>query len=106
MDTYQLEIDPVSLALTKPLTQWGVPMMAFYSNGVLCFLAWTFLQTFFQKPLWLTVLFLLIFIVAHFYMAWVTFRDPFGLNVFWINLTRFKSHVTYSFWNNTESYSP
>jgi type IV secretory pathway VirB3-like protein len=106
MENYQLETDAVSLALTRPLTQWGVPLMAFYSNGVLCFLAWTLLQTLFQQPLWLTVFFLLVFIVVHLAMAWMIFHDPFGLTVFWINMARFKSHATRSFWDHTESYAP
>lgn len=106
MDTYQLETDHLSLALTKPLTQFGVPLIAFYSNGVMCFLAWTMLQAIFQKTLWLTLFFILLFGVLHLAMAWMTFRDPFGLSIFWANATRFKKHVTFSLWNNTDSYSP
>jgi type IV secretory pathway VirB3-like protein len=106
MDTYHLESDAVSLVLTRPLTQFGVPFVAFYSNGVLCFLAWTVLQAIFQQTLWLTVFFLAVFILSHIAMAWMVFRDPFGLSIFWINATRFKKHSTYSFWNHTDSYSP
>ncbi|MCD6040279.1 MAG: Type secretory pathway, VirB3-like protein [Gammaproteobacteria bacterium] len=106
MEFYQLESDRLSRALTKPLTQFGVPLMAFYLNGVLYFLAWTMLQIFFQQPLMLTIVLGALFCVTHLAMAWMTFRDPFGLSIFWMNITHFKQHTTFSWWNNTDSYAP
>ncbi len=106
MDNYQLESDNVSLALTRPLTQFGVPLLAFYSNGVACFLAWTLFQAVFQQAFWLTLFFILFFIINHLTMMWITLHDSFGLNIFWMNATRFTKHANSSLWNNTDSFAP
>jgi type IV secretory pathway VirB3-like protein len=103
---HQLETDIVALGLTKPATHLGVPLVAFYLNGMVCFLGWMFFQAISDLGFIGILLFIVLFIAIHLVMAWLTFQDPFGLKIAGLNFTTFGKHLNHRFWNNTDSFSP
>jgi len=103
---YQLEMDNLAVGLTKPATYLGVPLLAFYFNGLTCFLCWMLVQAFSDLGFMSILLFVILFMIVHLMMAWLTFQDPFGLQIAWLNFTIFRKHMSHPFWNNTDSFSP
>lgn len=59
-----------------------------------------------QQGIGTFIIFFLIFLIAHLIMVWITFKDDFGLRIFWINKTQFEKHNHFELWNNTDSFSP
>jgi type IV secretory pathway VirB3-like protein len=105
-ENYQLETDDLAVSLTKPPRQFGVPLVAYYLNCMLCFLGGMLMASVMQNGLSAVVLFGTFFLLSHITMALLTFRDPFGLHIFWLNLTEFRKHANFTLWRNTDSYSP
>lgn len=104
---YELEVTDLAVGLTKPPTKFGVPLVPFYLSIIVCFFAWMFYQTL-SGSTNIFSLFAFIFLWALIYtvMAYVTFKDPFGLSIAWLNLTAFRKHSTHAFWGNTDTYAP
>jgi type IV secretory pathway VirB3-like protein len=104
--TYELEIDLVAVALTKPATQFGVPQLAFYSNLLICLLGWMVYQAVSGGTgIFSTVMAISLGFFFHAAMYFMTFHDPFGLTIAWLNATHFRKHPTRSIWGNTDSFS-
>ena len=106
MEAYSLECDHISLGLTRPATQFGVPLVAFYFNVMASFLGWMVMESVLIQKMAVTLGCMALFLMCHLTMAWMTFKDPFGLRIFWLNLMSFRQHATFSHWNNTDSYAP
>jgi len=101
MEAYQSSADSLAVGLTKPATQFGVPLVAFYSNVMI-----SFLLVMFFHSLTSVILFLALFAVLHVWMVWQTFRDPFGLQLAWLNFTLFKTQMNAKLWRYTDSFAP
>lgn len=102
----QLEMDLLAVGLTKPATQFGVPLVAFYFNLMACFLGVIFSQSFFSSFFIAMVLCVGLFVFLHMLMAFVTFKDAFGLQIAWLNITHFRQSIHFKLWNNTDSFCP
>jgi len=103
----ELEIDHLAIGLTKPAMRMGVPMIPFFMSILLCFFGWMFYQAASGSTSLLTmIVFALLWCVVYFAMLYLTFHDPFGLKIVWINLLYFRKHQTHVFWGHTDSYKP
>lgn len=106
-ERYELEADHLARGLTKPPTKFGIPMLAFYLNIMGCLFGWMLFQAITGATGLLSILAFVFLGAAIFvFMSVITFLDPFGLKLAWINLTEFRRNKTYSFWGNTDSYQP
>lgn len=103
---YQLATDYLAVSLTKPPRQFGVPLAAYYFNCMICFLGGMLVSSFTQQGLIVVILFVALFLCVHVTMVMMTFRDVFGLHIFWMNLTQFKKHSNFVFWGHTDAFSP
>ena len=103
---YKLQTDHLALSLTKPAKQFGVPLVAFYFNCMGSFLGCMLLITITQQGLPIFITFTLMFFIVHLTMVWITFKDAFGLRIFWIHVMHFKKHTHFRKWGNTDSFSP
>lgn len=106
-EKYPLEIDSLAVGLTRPATIRGVPLYAFYLSVFSCLLGCMYFQAF-TGSLGLKglIIFFGIWVFIYTYMFFITYSDPYGLSIIWLNLTNFRKNQTFSFWNNTDSFAP
>ncbi|MBV9575246.1 MAG: VirB3 family type IV secretion system protein [Gammaproteobacteria bacterium] len=104
---YVLEETLLAVGLTKPPTKLGVPLVSFYLSIIVCFFTWMAYQTFSGSTSMLSlIVFIICWVVVYSVMAYMTFRDPFGLSIAWVNFVSFRKHTTHAFWGNTDSFAP
>ncbi len=104
---YQLEMNELAIGLTKPSTKLGVPFAPFYLSIMICFFGWMFYQaTTGDTNLSGVITFIFVWLISFGGMLYITSKDIFGMNIFWMNFTKFPRHRTYEFWGNTDSYLP
>lgn len=105
-DDYALEIDHLAIGLTKPPVKFGVPLVAFYVNCMLCILGWMLIENIVHGGFATALAFLVLFLLIHFTMVIVCLRDAFGLRIAGLKFIFFPRNKTCVFWNNTDSYAP
>lgn len=103
----EIEVDSLSVALTKPPMKMGVPLIVFFGNIVTCFFAWMLYRSLFNDQGFLNcIVFFLIWCITHSVMYLITKKDKFGLNILWVNILHFRKTPNTTFWGNTDSYLP
>lgn len=103
---YQTAVDDLAVSLTKPATKLGVPFAPFYISIMLCFLGWMLYQLITGSTNMVGVMIIFfIWLICYGVMFYLTSRDIFGLDIFWMNFTQFQQHRSHGFWGNTDSYA-
>ena len=104
---YELESDPIATGLTRPPTKFGVPLVPFYMSILGCLFGWMLYQALSGTANVGSILvFIILWALIYSAMAFMTFNDPFGLTIAWLNFMHFRKHPTHAFWGNTDSYAP
>lgn len=107
MNECPLETDLLAVGLTKPSTKLGIPFSAFYLSMMFVFFSWLIYQSFTGNSGMITAFFFLCgWLGIYAVMFIITNKDVFGLNIIWVKIKYFRSHVNHSFWNHTDSYTP
>lgn len=107
MHESDIEMDHLALGLTKPPTKLGIPMTALYLSILLCLMGWMVYQVVTADTGITSILiFVAVWLVSYASLFYLTFNDPFGLNIFWLNCSVFRRHVSHSFWSNTDTFAP
>lgn len=105
-EKYELEINSLSVSLTKPPMQFGIPMVAFYGSILASFFGWMLLQTISGSTgITIGIWFLLLWLIMYASMFLISINDSFGLSLAWLNFFNFRQHQTFRVWGNTDSYS-
>jgi type IV secretion system protein VirB3 len=97
MQDYQLEVDPLALALTRPPLFMGIPLRFFFANLAINILICIDLHTLMGIPLFV-VFYLILFRLAtkdlQFFHLWLKF------------FTQTPPILNSGFWGRTNSYQP
>lgn len=97
MKEYQIEIDPLALALTRPPLFMGIPMRLFCINGIINLLICIDLHTLIGIPLFAAV-YLIVFRL--------TMKDLQFFRVWHKYINQTPPVLNSGFWGGTNSYSP
>ncbi|BBB14773.1 plasmid conjugal transfer protein TrbD/VirB3 [Candidatus Rickettsiella viridis] len=92
---YQLEVDPLALALTRPPLFMGVPMRLFFANLAINMMLCIDLHTLIGIPL---------FGLVHLILFRLTMKDLQFFRVWLKYLTQTPPVLNHSFWGGTNSY--
>ena len=97
MKDYQIEVDPLALALTRPPLFMGIPLRLFFVNGLINLIICIDFHTLIGIPLF-GVIYLILFRLAmkdlQFFQVWLKY------------ITQTPPVFNSGFWGRTNSYSP
>ncbi len=97
MDNYQLEVDALALALTRPPLFMGIPMRLFFANLAINTLLCIDLRTLIGIPL---------FGLVHLILFHLTLKDGQFFRVWLKYFTQTPPVLNNRFWGGTNSYQP
>jgi type IV secretion system protein VirB3 len=96
-ESYQKELDPVALGLTKSPMFMGVNLKVFFGNMALCALICLHTKM---------LLGLLLFIGFHLIASRLSVKEPNFISIYWQSFIKTPPTLNRKYWGKTNSYEP